>query len=111
MKAENLKYLLTHGQEAMTVMQITDALKEARDLIQKVEKMKQSNEHGNNFIADVSERFSSEGELLQWLYLNTPFVIKPKSKHAKTLLVNSFTSNHAFKEVCKHLANKLYNAR
>lgn len=59
----------------------------------------------------VSERFSSEGEVLQWIYLNTPLAIKPKSKHAKTLLVNSFTSNHAFEEVCKHLANKLYNAR
>lgn len=62
-------------------------------------------------VADVSERFSSEGEILQWLYLNTPFAIKPKSKHAKTLLVNPFTSNHAFEKVCKHLANKLYNAR
>ena len=62
-------------------------------------------------ISDVSERFSSEGEILQWLYLNTPFAIKPKSKHAKTLLVSPFTSNHAFEEVCKNLANKLYNAR
>lgn len=62
-------------------------------------------------IIDVSERFSSEYEILRWLYLNTPFAIKPKSKHAKTLLVNPFTSNHAFEEVCKHLANKLYNAR
>jgi len=68
-------------------------------------------QNGNDFIADVSERFSLEGEILQWLYLNTPFAIKPKSKHAKTLLVSPFTSNHAFKEVCKHLANKLYNAR
>lgn len=67
--------------------------------------------NGNDFIADVSERFSSEGEILQWLYLNTPFAIKPKSKNAKTLLVSTFTSNHAFEEVCKHLANKLYNAR
>ncbi len=41
MKVENLKYLLTHGQEAMTVMQIADALKEAHDLIQKAEKMEQ----------------------------------------------------------------------
>jgi len=50
----------------------------------------------------VSERFSSEGEILQWLYLNMPFAIKPKSKQAKTLLVNPFTSNHAFEAVCKH---------
>jgi len=66
---------------------------------------------GNSPLGDVSELFSSEGEILQWLYLNTPFAIKPKSKHAKTLLVNPFTSSHAFEEVCKHLANKLYNAR
>ena len=74
----------------------------------------QNNELSENkalHIADVSERFSSEGEILKWLYLNTPFAIKPKSKHAKTLLINPFTSNHAFEEVCKHLANKLYNAR
>lgn len=62
-------------------------------------------------IGGVSERFSSEGETLQWFYLNTPFAIKPISKKAKTLLVNPFTSTHAFEEVCKHLADKLYNAR
>jgi len=62
-------------------------------------------------VGDVSERFSSEDEILQGLYLNTSFAIKPKSKHAKTLLVNPFTSSHAFEEVCKHLANKLYKAR
>lgn len=67
--------------------------------------------YGNDFIADVSERFSSEGAILQWLYSNMPFAIKPKSKQAKTALVNPFTSNHAFEVVCKHLANKLYNAR
>ena len=77
----------------------------------KEDKTLDKQQNGNDFIADVSERFSSEGEILQWLYLNTPFAIKPKSKHAKTLLVNPFTSNHAFEEVCKHLANKLYNAR
>ena len=65
----------------------------------------------NCSIPDVSERVSSEGEILQWMYLNMPFAIKPKSKNAKTLLVSPFTSNHAFEEVCKHLANKLYNAR
>ena len=41
MKVENLKYLLRHGQESMTVMQIADALKEAHALIQKAEKMEQ----------------------------------------------------------------------
>lgn len=61
-------------------------------------------------LCNVIKRFSSEGEILEWLYLNTPLAIKPKSKQAKTLLINPFTSNHAFEEVCKHLANKLYNA-
>lgn len=68
-------------------------------------------EFGNDSVANFSERFSSEGEILQWLYLNTPLAIKLKSKHAKTLLVSCFTSNHAFEEVCRHLANKLYDAR
>lgn len=65
----------------------------------KENKTSDKQQNGNDFIADVSERFSSEVEILQWLYLNTPFAIKPKSKHAKTLLVSTFTSNHAFEEV------------
>ena len=60
------------------------------------------------FISNIKERFSSEDEILQWLYTNTPFAIKPKSSRAKTLLVNPFTSNYAFEEVCKHLAKELY---
>lgn len=39
MRVENLKYLLRYGQEAMTVRQIADALKEAHQLIEKAEKM------------------------------------------------------------------------
>ena len=39
MKVENLKYLLRYGQDAMTVMQIADALKEAHQLIEKAQKM------------------------------------------------------------------------
>jgi len=51
----------------------------------------------------------TEQEILDWLHLNMPFAIKPKSKNAKTSIVSPFTSRHAFEEVCKHLANKLYN--
>ena len=39
MRVENLRYLLTHGQENMTVRQIADAFKEAHQLIEKAEKM------------------------------------------------------------------------
>ena len=39
MKVENLKYLLRYGQEAMTVSQIADALKEAHQIIEKAKKM------------------------------------------------------------------------
>lgn len=49
----------------------------------------------------------TNGEILQWLYQNTPLAIKPKSKHAKAYLVCPFTSHHAFEAVCRHLAKQI----
>ena len=56
----------------------------------------------------VSKSFNREGELLQYIYTIMPFAIKPKVER-KYKLINPFTSNHAFEQVCKHLAKKLFN--
>jgi F0F1-type ATP synthase delta subunit len=45
---ENLKYLLANGQESMTIRQIADALKEANNLIEENQKLREvldSNEY------------------------------------------------------------------
>jgi len=60
-------------------------------------------------IQGVSNSFNSEEELLQFIYLHIPLAIKPISKIAKSSLVTPFTSMHALKEVCKQLAEKLFN--
>lgn len=38
---ENLKYLLANGQESMTIRQIADALKEANNLIEENQKLRE----------------------------------------------------------------------
>lgn len=55
------------------------------------------------------KQFETEESTLNWLRLNMPFAIKPKSKTAKSRLIASFTSSHAIEEVCKALAKTLYN--
>lgn len=60
-------------------------------------------------ITNVSKTFNSEEELLQFIYMNTPIAIKPKSKRAKGQLVSAFKSSNAFDKVCRHLAKKLFN--
>ncbi|WP_336065520.1 hypothetical protein [Mesoflavibacter sp. CH_XMU1404-2] len=60
-------------------------------------------------IGGVIKSFNSEEELLQFIYMNTPICIKPKSKRAKGQLVLTFTSRNAFEQVCKELAKKLFN--
>lgn len=42
MRTENLKYMLQHGQENMTVRQIADAFKEAGDLIKRNEQLEKT---------------------------------------------------------------------
>lgn len=60
-------------------------------------------------IGGVSKSFNSEEELLQFIYMNTPIAIKPKSKLAKGQLVSAFKSGNAFEQVCRQLAKKLFN--
>lgn len=52
---------------------------------------------------------TTQKQMLSWFQNNVPFLIKPKSKKAKHRHIDPFTSQHAFDEVCQHLAEKLYN--
>ena len=50
----------------------------------------------------------TEEEILKWVNLNMPLLIKPK-KNSKYIYVRPFRSQHAFDVVCEHLAKKIYN--
>ena len=63
-------------------------------------------EAGN--IVLINKSFSNKKDLLNFIYRNIPIAIKPKSKSAKNTLVNPFTSNNSFDQVCKGLAEKLF---
>lgn len=61
MRVENLKYLLRYGQEAMTVRQIADALKEAHELIEKAEKMEKALIDIRDWDDDLEDKWEDQG--------------------------------------------------
>ena len=61
MRVENLRYLLTHGQEKMTVRQIADAFKEAAELIQKAEKMEKALIDIRDWDDDLEDKWEDQG--------------------------------------------------
>lgn len=61
MRVENLRYMLTHGQEKMTVRQIADALKEATDLINKAEKMERALIDIRDWDDDLEDKWEDQG--------------------------------------------------
>ena len=51
--------------------------------------------------------FRTEQEAIDWAEMNTPFAIKP-IRESKTIFVNPFTSQHAFRQVTEHLGKRLF---
>ena len=61
MRVENLRYLLAHGQENMTVKQIAHAFKEAAELIQKAEKMEKALIDIRDWDEDIEDEWEDPG--------------------------------------------------
>jgi len=61
MRVENLRYMLTHGQEKMTVRQIANALKEAADLMNKAEKMERALIDIRDWDEDLEDEWEDQG--------------------------------------------------
>ncbi len=52
--------------------------------------------------------FKTEQDAIAWIQHNIPFAVRTVSKRAKTMLVNPFSSGHAFKEITEHLGKELF---
>lgn len=59
-------------------------------------------------MSNLKHMFKTEAEAIEFIDLHIPFAIKAKSKHAKSLLVSPFTSQHAHRSVVEHLGKKLF---
>ena len=56
----------------------------------------------------MAQIFASEEEAIKWVFLNTPWAVKPKKKTDSIKFINPFTSAHAHNVVVETLGKKLF---